>query len=128
MRIVLFDYDTFEPITVCNILDWDALGIPEGSPINVPIMPHTRPISNEKYVPSFDHRINFITIRFERFYRRFDDYRPSIRTWFAFTNDPQQALLLKAAFLPGQRWETQEISREAFANGFINGLMLARRA
>jgi len=44
------------------------------------------------------------------------------RHWFAFTNDGENALLLRAVFLPGQYKEIQKARQEAFMHGLLEAL------
>lgn len=53
-------------------------------------------------------------------------HRHGERHMMLFTHNEEEALLLKAAFLPGQRSALREHERDAFAKGFINALGLLR--
>lgn len=45
-------------------------------------------------------------------------------TWFLFTRDDENALLLRSAFLPGQRRDLRDERAEAFGRGFLKALTL----
>jgi len=117
MRIVLYDHETLEPITIADILHWRDLGMPEGATINVPLPPKLAELSFKRddtvpYEPSIRH----IRIRFEELRRNGRSH------WMAFTDDPESALTLRATFLPGQRGTVNELQQKAFLRGVVAAL------
>lgn len=114
LRIIIHDDETFEPITIVEMYHWHELGLHVGEHIVVPIMPKITPILRTMSEPvEANFTIRTITIRFEELRRRNRMY------WIGITNDPETALLLRATFLPGQRWALNDIKREEFAKGVL---------
>ena len=117
MRIVLYDQDDFEPLTILEVPHWRAYNMPEGQPIRIAVMPEISlaPLANG---PGYEP-MQIVTIRFEQVIRN------KVTHWLAVTGDTESALLLRAAFLPGQRSALQKRERKAFTNGFFKGLSVA---
>lgn len=118
MRIVLYDREDFEPITILELPHWRNYKMPDGHMIRVAVMPE---ISLAPYpsAPEFE-LLKIVSIQFERIVRRDD-----VTHWLAVTGDTESAMLLRAAFLPGQQATIQRREQEAFAKGFYKGLSIA---
>jgi hypothetical protein len=46
---------------------------------------------------------------------------PEILFWYAYADDPETALLLRAAYLPGQVGDVQRREKVAYINGLLTG-------
>ena len=115
MRIVLFDDETMEPLTVLSVPGWAADMMKDGCVYRAPVM---EPISMYEYDPRGVKPAKFrtVSIRLERFIRREQEH------WFAFTKDAETSLLLRSVFLPGQQREVSYREKEAFSKGLITGM------
>lgn len=122
MRIVLCD-EELEPLTILELPHWRRLNLPHGSPITIAIEPPTWPEFSTCSTEFSELRVETVTIRFEKFWRRSGGHEA--RSWIAFTHDTTSALKLRAAFLPGQQATLQQREREVFARGFLRGVATA---
>jgi len=118
MRVVLFDHESMEPITVLQLPSWAYDMLRERRQVTFPVwldLAKAYDVAGE--VPrAMD--IPKVTVWFEKFVRNEQAH------WFCFTNDGENALKLKAAFLPGQYGEVQRRTNEAFLKGLLAGLKL----
>ncbi len=116
MNAVLYTHQ-LEPITVVNIPMWlwDRLGM--GEPIRLQVIePMQVSLSKtNEAVP----RYRVVSVVGEKICRRGHE------SLMLFTADEEDALLLKADFLPGQRGEINSIAHGAFASGFMRALRMA---
>ena len=114
MHAVLYTHQ-LEPITVIDIPMWlwDRLG--RGEVIRLAVQ---EPISflPASAPPPAEIRTRVVSIFGEKFRRREHE------ALMLFTADEENALLLLAEFLPGQRGEVQNRERSAFAGGFLKAL------
>lgn len=117
MRIVLYDREDFEPITILELPPWRNYKMPDGHMIRVAVMPEVS-LAPHRGAPEFEP-LKIVNIQFERIVRR------EVTHWLAVTGDTESALLLRAAFLPGQQATVQRREQEAFAKGFYKGLSIA---
>ena len=108
-RVVLYA-DDFEPITVIDLSEfaWDMLN--RLGYVRVPVESKPSVFSNPR--PPMNDMLHIVTIKAEKLVRGKES------TLLLFTNDEESALMLKAAFLPGQRSALQDIEWNAFAYGF----------
>lgn len=118
MRVVLYAHD-MEPITILELSSWAYDFLQKHGQVNLAVH---RPM---KFTPSTeldfeDCKIWQVCITSETLHRYGE------RHMMLFTHNEEEALLLKAAFLPGQRSALQEHEREAFAKGFISALGMLR--
>jgi hypothetical protein len=113
MHAVLYTHQ-LEPITVVDIpmFLWDRLA--RGETIMLAVMEPVllRPYTAEEIGPA-PRRVAIFGER----HRRGDH-----ETLMLFTRDEENALMLKAEFLPGQRGEVRNRERGAFAAGFLRAL------
>lgn len=117
MRAVLYTYD-LQPITVIDVTR-DALAyIEEHQRVALAVVPPLRFDARGAFPPSEDHRCYTVTITAERIRRGHHE------AWMLFTHDEEHALVLRAAFLPGQVGAVRERERGAFAQGFVRALNL----
>jgi len=114
-RVVLYAFD-FEPITILEIHDdvWNCLDRYGIVRLDVPVGPSAVPVSEN--VSQMAFKFKCVTIRAERIRRNHDE------TLMLFTHDESSALLLQAAFLPGQVSAIQAMQSNAFAHGFLHAL------
>lgn len=113
MNAVLYTHQ-LEPITVVDIPMWLWEHLSQGQPIRLAVTAPLRLVPNEMpptYTPS-----KMVEIFGELIRRREHE------TLMLFTADEENALLLKADFLPGQRGELRNRERGAFAAGFLKAL------
>lgn len=110
MRAVLYAYD-FEPITVIDVPEWAHQYIDQHQCFSLAVFErHPVFFCDPDALATPTCRI--VRIQCERLCR-------GRRThWMLFTEDEESALLLRAAFLPGQLGEVQERQRAAFSKGF----------
>lgn len=124
MRAVLYAED-MEPITVLEVSRWALKMLMEQGYVRF-LVPPPLPGLHEyadlpENAPVPFKTIETCTIRAEWLVRRGE------RHMMLFTRDEEGAMLLKAAFLPGQRSTLQEAEKTAFAKGFIEAWMRAGR-
>jgi hypothetical protein len=116
MRVVLYA-DDMEPITVVDLSPLAHKFLDEHGTVRLPATVPPAWVSLEESL-AFSHEGMFktVTITSERFLR---NGRAHL---MLFTRDEESAMLLKCAFLPGQRAGLQERERLAFAQGFLTAL------
>jgi hypothetical protein len=119
MRVVVYDKETMEPLTVISI-PGDYLSrfgrrmhFPVIQPISFgPVPTEIEPINMRRW---------YVTLDFEPIYNGKD---PHPMMWLCTTNDGETALLLRSVFLPGQQREVQERTRDAFLSGLAAALQV----
>lgn len=122
MRAVLYTHD-MEPITVLELQPWAAEFLTKRGMVSMAV---TRPISYTMLaageMPSMEETCVWrVDITAEYFVRN------GQRHLFLFTHQEEHALLLKSAFLPGQRSALRDRDKDAFGKGFMAALgMLGR--
>ena len=113
MHAVLYTHQ-LEPITVVDIpmFLWDRLA--KGENIVLAVMEPVKltPYTGGEIGPA----LRRVAIFGERLRRREHE------TLMLFTSDEENALMLRAEFLPGQRGELRNRERGAFAAGFLKAL------
>lgn len=107
MRMVIFDDEDMEPITVVNLRGLTDRAIEDKHRVILLAcpLPPMLVASAEWTQPAF-HPIKTVEIRFEQFVRK------GMMHWFAFTRQADLAMLLTPDWLPGQRAAVQEIERQ----------------
>ena len=111
MRVVLYDDETMEPLTVMHIPSWGVEALVSGRRLNVPmVLPIKFHDCTDEIGPIPK---TYVQIWFEEFVRN------GRRHWFAFTREGEDAMLCKAVFLPGQQREVQSRERTAFMQGLL---------
>lgn len=112
---VLYTND-MEPITVVRIHEslWNRLWAGDHVRLVVPMPINT---SQQTDFP-LSERLKMVEIHGEVFIRR------GHKHMFVFTNDDENALLLRSEFLPGQRKDVQHAQINAFAKGFLHALQV----
>lgn len=111
MRTVLYAQD-MEPITILELTGWQQDFLEKHGEVRLAVIP---PVKMTPPIEPQPELLNLWQVRItaEKFRRN------GVYHLMLFTNDEEHALLLKAAFLPGQRWTLQNIERNAFAKGFL---------
>lgn len=119
MRTVLYAHD-MEPITVLELTPWAADFLEKHGEVRLAVIP---PIETRVRPPTemLEYRSWQVRLTAEWFVRRRE------RHMFVFTADEENALLLKAAFLPGQRGALREREQAAIAEGFLRAFSLLGR-
>ena len=114
MHAVLYTHQ-LEPITVVDIpmFLWDRLA--KGETIVLAVMEPLK-LTSHTGGPIDATPCRRVAIFSERIRRREHE------TLMLFTTDEENALLLRAEFLPGQRGEVRNRERGAFAAGFLRAL------
>jgi hypothetical protein len=114
MRVVLYDHETMEPITVLHLPSWMTSRLADGERLRVPMVPTFRMLRQDEASGSIGPLPkSSVTIWFEKFIRHGRVH------WFAFTGEGEDALLCKAVFLPGQQREVQSREQIAFVRGLL---------
>lgn len=111
MRVVLYDDETMEPLTVLQLPSWFVARLVSGERMLVPMILPVR--LDDGVGPIGPAPKTSVAIWFEKFVRKGQSH------WFAFTAEGEDAMMCRAVFLPGQYREVQ--SREAAA--FMRGLL-----
>lgn len=116
MRVVLYDDETMEPLTVLHLQSWMTERLTSGERIVLPVMRKLELASYDADVPLTSPINDRVVIWFERFVRH------EQRHWFAFTRDSENALSLRAVFLPGQ-WSAVHAEYErGVSDGIVKAL------
>lgn len=113
MNAVLYTHQ-LEPITVVDIPMWLWERLAQGQSIRLAVMEQPSLVACD--APPTYSPPKMVEIFGERIRRREHE------TLMLFTADEENALLLKAEFLPGQRGELRNRERGAFAAGFLKAL------
>lgn len=113
-KSVLYTTD-LEPITVLSLSDsaWRHFVEYGDYSFNVMVVPR---VDYFKMSDEFEYQIKKVFIWAEKFVYR------DTKTLMLFTTDDENALLLKASFLAGQRWKLNDERADAFARGFLKAL------
>lgn len=122
MRVVVMDEDMREPITVVEI---PARLIGECERRERRIITLAAPMQMDAWFTMLDQvpnvpeqaTISHVHLRMEPIYKGSD-----VLYWVAVPEDPALALLLRAAFLPGQLNELQRREKQAWFQGAIAAL------
>lgn len=111
MRVVLYTHD-MEPITVIELSQWAYEFLQKNRQVRLPVY---QPV--EMTVPSDPiHDSSWfwvVQLTAETLHRNGEEHM------MLFMRDEEQALMLKSAFLPGQRGTLRDEKRDAFAKGFL---------
>lgn len=111
MRVVLYAHD-MEPITILNLSDWAYRHLEQHRQVVLPVMKPMSVLAMPELSPAAEF-FRKVEITAEPLHRNGEKHL------MLFTRDEEQALLLKAAFLPGQQWVLRDIRRDEFAKGFL---------
>lgn len=116
MRIVLYDDELFEPITVFDVPQWAVERLKHGRRVHFPVFScdsreyvHEGRAVNVKPLPC-------VTVWFEKFIRK------EVVTFMAFSADFQNALKLAPTYLPGQVGDLRSRCEIAFIEGLLAAL------
>jgi len=136
MRVVVMDRELHEPLTILNIPSWLSPDPRENRngqfmgktiffhvPEKIDIFYRTDAVAPEKLMS------RHTSITLEPVMRHTGtsptNMKSEIIFWYAYADQPELALLLRAAFLPGQVGEVQMRQKESEARGVLKGFGLA---
>lgn len=105
--------EALEPITVVELPEAAYYYIERNGYVRIPV---TEPLVFHDPEPHIYKPLRDVRIWAERFVRKGRMHH------FLFTDDDENALLLRAAFLPGQRRGMREREARARAKGFLDAL------
>lgn len=115
MRIILYDDELFEPITVFDVPQWAVQKLKDGQRVYFHFAPDPRYYLRD--VTSCNPEpLPYVTIWFEKFIRRENV------TFFAFTRDFEAALKLMPDYLPGQVGDLRSRCEQSFVKGLVAAL------
>jgi hypothetical protein len=119
MRVVLYAHD-MEPITILELSEWPYQFLQKHGTVRLAVIPPINMSSVSRYGMTPDEPIAYkcwhVEITAEKLHRNGEVHL------MLFTHNEEQAMLLKSAFLPGQRAALKEHEREAFAKGFLRAI------
>lgn len=123
MRVVVMDEEMREPITVVEIPAYLMREVEQHK--RAPYINLAAPTRMESWFTMLDKvpnvpeqaTIRHVQLKMEPIYKGRD-----ILYWVAIPNDPELALLLRAAFLPGQLTEMRRREAQAWFQGAISVL------
>jgi hypothetical protein len=121
MRAVVYDHEGYEPLTVIDVPQRFMREIESGKRAPELVFPAYEPIAMMSPTPVMDAKVKTVRLRFEPVFRGSGAYARGDRPflWLCTTDDGETALLLRAAFLPGQQRELQGRVRRAFLAGLM---------
>ena len=119
MRCVLYDDETFEPLTVLNIPRQFVERMKDGELILLPVMEPVFFVDHNPNMPVVPSHLRTVSLRLERFVRK------GVEHCFIFTQDSETALLLRSVFLSGQQNELQRREQASFAKGLSRAFGLS---
>lgn len=111
MRVVLYDDETMEPLTVLHLPSRFTSRLVSGERMRVPMILPIQFESGDDVIKPTPK--SSVTIWFERFVRKGQSH------WFAFTAEGEDAMMCRAVFLPGQYREVQSREQAAFMKGLL---------
>lgn len=118
-RIAVMDEELHElltiieaPIDLLRAIEARQIDSHYRFPVALPMPPPSFPVGPFVEVGE----IQFVTLRFEPVHR---GRGGPVMFWYAYALEPELALLLRAAFLPGQVGEVQNRERMAFIKGYL---------
>lgn len=125
MRVIVFDRELHEPLTVVEVPAWLATEAKRGMPVRLLPPQKFDPRVMLSDEPPEAITMQAVTLTFERVCRgggaRNGHYtEPETLFWYAYADDPETALLLRAAFLPGQAGEVQRREKAAYVMGLFS--------
>lgn len=115
MRVVIYAPD-FEPITVVELPEFAVEYLEKYGRVSLRVLP-----------PPMEMMLSAGAMPAAATFHQVDIWAEKLRFprgehLMLFTRDDEMALLLKAAFLPGQRSALRDAERRAFARGFLDAL------
>lgn len=137
MRVVVMDRELHEPLTILNIPSWlspdpreNRNGQFMGKTVYFHVPVDIVPFYKTDFVAAPEKLMSRHTsITLEPVMRTTGtsptNRQQEIIFWYAYADQPELALLLRAAFLPGQESEMQMREKESEARGVLRGFGLA---
>ena len=115
MRVVLYDDETMEPLTVLHLQGWMTSRLRHGERMVLDAHQPIKPFGD--YSGPIDAPLdNRVSLWFEKFIRHEQEH------WFCFTRDSDNALSLKSVFLPGQWPAVHDEYRRGVSEGIGRAL------
>jgi len=114
-RVVIYTND-MEPITVVELTSAARELLMQQGRVRLAVMPPFPSFDYDPHEAPFDWRKYEVELFVETLLRHGKVHK------MVFTHNEESALLLKAAFLPGQYGELGEVRAKAMADGFIKAL------
>lgn len=115
MRVIVFDRELHEPLTIVNLpvhlFEMGKAGMPIALAPERPMMAHPYAAG----VPEVED-IEIVYLRLERVSRGSSD---NIIFWYAYADDPELALALRCAYLPGQLGDVRRRERASYLKGLL---------
>ena len=123
-RIVVLDQELHEALTVVEIPARFMRDVRSGRCYHFPVFEEDAYVA--RWSPAMNDTCSFrvCTLRFEAVMRGDSRNGQELLFWYAYADDPELALLIRAAFLPGQVGEVQRRQREAYFRGVFAGATL----
>lgn len=127
MRVVIYDREDMEPITVISLPEWGRDYLREieqgkrGPDITFAVIPPMRAGNwggADLDASPADFRKHTCRLRFEPIWEGHEGKRRRLM-WLCTTMDGETALLLKSTFLPGQQAAVNEEREKAFVSGLM---------
>lgn len=119
MRVIVFDRELHEALTIVEVPMSLAREAMEGRRIYLATEPWLMsPRVYEAQQPPEPEPFKIVALSFEPVYR---GASKELLFWFAYADNPELVLLLRAAFLPGQVSEVQQRERRAYVEGLFVG-------
>ena len=127
MRVVIYDREDMEPITVISLPEWGRDYLREieqgkrGPEITFPVVQPMRARERDgaaSQIDPTDLRKSTCRLRFEPIWEEHAGKRRCLM-WLCTTMDGETALLLKSTFLPGQQAAVNEEREKAFVGGLM---------
>lgn len=118
MRVVIYEPENYEPITVIEVPLRYMREIESGArsrELSFPAFPDLTVVMGPTTDLTFNYKI--VRLSFEPIYKG----RGRLM-WLCTANDPESALLLRAAFLPGQHGEVNRQIQGSFLRGLITAM------
>lgn len=117
MRVVVFDRELHEPLTVLDVPNWLAARAKDGDRIRFAV-PEDIAASYAEVTAFEMADMRICSFTFEAVYRHSRNTK-ELLFWYAYADQPELTLKLRAAFLPGQLGEVQRRERQAWFMGLL---------
>lgn len=110
MRVVIFEEETLEPVTVVNLPGMTDRCLEERKFWRVPL-PHGGPVRDADGRSGWTDAVRYVDLEFERFARTTLTHGEQL-SWLCLTRAADLAMLLTPDFLPGQAMAVQKLQDE----------------
>jgi len=124
MRVVIFDEETLEPVTVVNLPGLTDRCLEERKFWRVAV-PLTGPVRDADGLHGWTDAVRYVDLEFERFSRCTLTHGEQL-SWLCLTRAADLAMLLEPDFLPGQTPAIQRLQDENARLADLMGTALSR--